>query len=154
MSIFSLFVSYGMIGLFAISILSSIIPIPTEFVVLGLLKIGKNPELVFIVLVTGSIIGASLGYLAGKYELRRFIPFKDAEKEKKMQSYFREYGGYLLFVSPLIPIVGDLAPMVAGIENYEPRRFIIVISIAKIFKGLLIIYWSINVIDWWTQFIK
>jgi membrane protein YqaA with SNARE-associated domain len=70
MAIFELFVSYGMIGIFAIGILSSIIPIPKEPVVLGLLDIGENPELVFIVLITGSIMGASLGYLAGKYELR------------------------------------------------------------------------------------
>ena len=80
---------------------------------------GKNPELVFLVLITGSILGASLGYLAGKYELRRFIPFQDAKKEKKVQKYFREYGGLLLLVSPWIPVVGDLAPMVAGIENYD-----------------------------------
>jgi len=154
MAIFELFVSYGMTGLFAIGILSSIIPIPTEPVVLGLLEIGENPELVFIILITGSILGASLGYLAGKYELRRFIPIKDAEKEKKVQKYFREYGGLLLFVSPWIPVIGDLVPMVAGIENYEPRKFIIVISAAKIFKGIGIIYMSIKVIDWWTLFMK
>jgi membrane protein YqaA with SNARE-associated domain len=154
MAIFSLFVSYGMIGLFAIGILSSIIPIPTEPVVLGLLDIGKNPELVFTVLIAGSILGASLGYLAGKYELRRFILFQDEEKEKKVQNYFREYGALLLLVSPWIPVVGDLAPMVAGIENYEPRRFIIVISAAKIIKGIGIIYMSIKVIDWWTLFMK
>ena len=83
MAIFELFVSYGMTGLFVIGILSSIIPIPMEPVVLGLLDIGENSELVFIVLITGSILGAFLGYLAGKYELRRFMPFQDAKKEKK-----------------------------------------------------------------------
>jgi membrane protein YqaA with SNARE-associated domain len=154
MAIFELFVSYGMIGLFAISVLSSIIPIPTEPVVLGLLNIGKNPELVFIVLVTGSIIGASMGYIAGKYELRRFLPFHDSEKEKNVQMYFSEYGGFLLLVSPWIPIVGDLAPMVAGIENYETKRFIVVISAAKIIKSFGIIYLSVKVIDWWTLFMK
>ena len=154
MAIFELFVSYGMIGLFAIGILSSIIPIPTEPVVLGLLEIGENPGLVFIVLMTGSILGASLGYLAGKYELRRFMLFQDLENEKKVQNYFREYGGLLLLVSPWIPVVGDLVPMVAGIENYEPRKFLIVISAAKMIKGIGIIYMSIKVIDWWTLFMK
>ncbi len=154
MAIFELFVSYGMIGLFAIGMLSSIIPIPTEPVVLGLLEIRENPELVFIVLITGSILGASLGYLAGKYELRRFILFRDLENERKVQMYFREYGGLLLLISPWIPIVGDLVPMVAGIENYEPRKFLIVISAAKIIKGIGIIYMSIKVIDWWTLFMK
>ena len=154
MAIFELFVSYGMIGLFAIGMLSSIIPIPTEPVVLGLLEIGENPELVFIILITGSILGASLGYLAGKYELRRFMLFQDMENERKVQIYFREYGGLLLLISPWIPVVGDLVPMVAGIENYEPRKFLIVISAAKMIKGIGIIYMSIKVIDWWTLFMK
>jgi len=57
MVLFEIFVYYGMTGLFAIGILSSIIPIPTEPVVLGLLDIGKNPESVFVVLITGSILG-------------------------------------------------------------------------------------------------
>ncbi len=154
MTLFEIFVSYGLTGLFAIGILSSIIPVPTEPVVLGLLNIGKKPESIFIVLIASSVLGASLGYIIGKYELRRFIPFHDIEKEKKMQTYFREYGGLLLLVSPWIPVVGDLAPMVAGIENYEAKRFIIVISAAKILKGIGIIYMSIKVIAWWTFFIQ
>lgn len=105
MAIFELFVSYGIIGLFAIGLISSIIPIPTEPVVLGLLDIGEKPEFVFIVLITGSILGSFLGYLAGKYELRRFILFHDVEKETKVQNYFRKYGGLLLLVSPWIPVV-------------------------------------------------
>ena len=154
MVLFEIFVYYGMTGLFAIGILSSIIPIPTEPVVLGLLDIGKNPESVFVVLITGSILGASLGYMLGKYELRRFIPFHNIEKEKKMQGYFREYGWLLLLVSPWIPLVGDLAPMVAGIENYDSKKFIIVISAAKIIKGIGIIYMSINIIEWRALIIK
>ncbi len=154
MLMFELFVYYGIIGLFAIGILSSIIPIPTEPVVLGLLDVGENPELVFMVLIAGSILGASLGYILGKYELRRFMPFHDHEKEKKMQRYFQEYGGFLLLVSPWIPVVGDLAPMVAGIENYDTKKFLIIISAAKMIKGIGIIYLSIKVIDWWAVFIK
>ncbi len=154
MVLFELFISYGLTGLFIIGMLSSIIPIPTEPVVLGLIDVGKNPELVFIVLITGSIMGATLGYMVGKYELRRLIPLHDIEKEKKMQGYFREYGGLLLLVSPWIPVVGDLAPMVAGIEKYEPRKFLLVISAAKIIKGFGIIYMSVKVIQWWNFFIK
>ncbi len=152
--VYELFIYYGMIGLFAIGLLSSIIPIPTEPVVLGLLDVGENPELVFLVLITGSIFGASLGYIVGKYELRRLMPLHDIEKEKKMQGYFREYGGLLLLVSPWIPVVGDLAPMAAGIENYEPRKFFVIISAAKIIKGIGIIYLSIRLIDGWMLFIK
>lgn len=148
MALFELFISYGMLGLFAISLISSIIPIPTEPVVFGLLDVGKNPEIILITLAVGSIIGASLGYLVGKHELRRIIPFHDREKEKQMQMQFRKYGALFLVVSPWIPLVGDLAPMVAGIENYEFKRFLVVISAAKIVKGMGIVYLSIKVLDW------
>lgn len=148
MALFELFISYGVMGLFAISLISSIIPIPTEPVVFELLDVGKNPEIVLTTLVIGSIIGASLGYFVGKHELRRIIPFHDREKEKEMQMQFRRYGAFFLLVSPWIPLVGDLAPMVAGIENYEIKRFLIAISAAKIIKGMGIVYLSIKVLDW------
>jgi membrane protein YqaA with SNARE-associated domain len=149
-----LFIAHGMMGLFAISLISSIIPIPTEPAVFGLLDIGKKPEIILMTLIVGSIIGASLGYLVGKYELRKIIPFHDKEKEKQMLMYFRKYGAVFLLVSPWIPLVGDLAPIVAGIENYESKRFLIVISAAKIIKSIGIVYLSIKVIDWYTFFIK
>ncbi len=68
MSLFALFISYGFYGLFLISLISSIIPIPTEPGVFGLLEAGENPELILLILTTGSIIGSSLGYLVEKYE--------------------------------------------------------------------------------------
>jgi membrane protein YqaA with SNARE-associated domain len=149
-----LFVSYGLIGLFVISLISSVIPIPTEPAVFGLLDVGKKPEIILIILIAGSIIGASLGYLLGKHELRKIIPFHDKEKEKRMQMHFRKYGAPFLLISPWIPLVGDLAPMVAGIENYETKKFFVVISAAKVIKCIGIVYLSVKVIDWWPLIIK
>ncbi len=154
-SLFKWFISYGLYGLFSVSVLSSIIPIPTEPIIFGLLRLGENREIIIIILIAGSIIGASIGYLAGKYELKKIIPFHDEEKEKRMQMYFRRYGGPFLLISPWVPFVGDLAPMVAGIENYEYKRFLIVISIAKTIKSIGIVYLSIRILHWWsTIFIK
>ncbi|CAG0974992.1 hypothetical protein METP3_01729 [Methanosarcinales archaeon] len=154
MVLFEIFISYGMAGLLLIALISSIIPIPTEPVVFGLLDVGKKPELVLLILIAGSIAGAYVGYLLGKYKLRKIIPFHDRKKELMMQLYFRKYGAFLLIVSPWIPIVGDLAPMVAGIENYETKRFMVVISIAKTIKCIGILYVSIKIIDIWTLFPK
>jgi len=154
MGLFEIFIAYGTMGLFFIGIISSIIPIPTEPVIFGLLDVGKNPEILLMTLITGSIIGAFLGYLIGKHELRKIIPFHDKEKEKMMQMHFRKYGGLILLLSPWIPIIGDLAPMVAGIENYDSRKFLFMISIAKIIKSIAIVYLSVKVIDWWTVFIR
>ncbi len=149
-----LFISYGMIGLFVISLISSVIPIPTEPAVFGLLEVGKKPEIILITLVIGSIIGAFLGYLVGIYGLRKIIPFHNNQKEKEIQLHFRKYGAFYLLVSPWIPLVGDIAPMVAGRENYELKKFLIVISAAKIIKSIGIVYLSIEAIEWWTVFVK
>lgn len=154
MGLFEVFVSYGMLGLFLTGFISSIIPIPTEPVVFALLDIGKNPEIILITLVTGSILGALLGYLVGIYGLRKIVLFHSMEKERQVQMHFRKYGALYLLVSPWIPLVGDLAPMVAGRENYELKRFLIVISAAKLIKSIGIVYLSIEAIEWWTVFVK
>lgn len=154
MGLFELFVSYGMLGLFLTGLISSIIPIPTEPVVFALLDIGKNPEIILITLVIGSIFGAFLGYLVGIYGLRKIVLFHSMQKERQVQMHFRKYGALYLLVSPWIPIVGDIAPMVAGRENYELKRFLIVISAAKIIKGIGIVYLSIEAVEWWTLFVK
>ncbi len=152
--VFRLFIAYGLIGLFGISIVSSIIPIPTELAIWALLRKGGNPETIAITLIVGSIIGASLGYLVGKYGLQKLMPFHKEEREKEVHAHFRKYGAALLLVSPWIPLVGDLAPMVAGIENYEAKKFLIVISVAKIFKSAAVVYLLMKGIHWWSLFIK
>ena len=154
MGLFGLFVSYGMAGLFLTGLISSIIPIPTEPVVFALLKIGENSEIVLITLVTGSVLGAFIGYLVGLYGLRKIVLLHNMEKERNVQMHFRKYGALYLLFSPWIPIIGDLAPMVAGRENYELKRFLIVISAAKLIKSIGIVYLSIEAIEWWTLFVK
>lgn len=154
MILFELLKSYGIMGLFAVSILSSVIPIPTEFGVVELLRVGTNPGIIIITLIAGSIMGASLGYLLGKYELQKLIPFHNKEREKDVHMHFRKYGATLLLVSPWIPFVGDLAPMVAGIENYETKKFLMVISVAKVIKSVGVVYLLMKGIHWWTLFMK
>jgi membrane protein YqaA with SNARE-associated domain len=143
-----------MMGLLFVAFISSIIPIPTEPIVFGLLHAGENPEMILTILIIGSIIGSSLGFVFGKYGLRNIVPFHDEEREKKAQMYFHKYSILFLLISPWIPLIGDLAPMVAGIENYKFKKFLIVISMAKIIKNIGVVYLSIKAIQWWTLFTK
>ncbi len=154
MVIKSLLLSYGLLGLLIVALISSVLPIPTEPIVFELLDAGEDPKIVLTILVIGSIIGALVGYSLGKYGLKKIIPFHNEEREKNAQMYFRRYGTLFLLISPWIPIVGDLAPMVAGIENYESKRFLVIISIAKIIKNVGIVYFSIRAIHWWTLLIR
>ncbi|MFZ3170256.1 MAG: VTT domain-containing protein [Candidatus Methanoperedens sp.] len=155
MALLDVFIFYGMVGLFIVSFLSSLIPIPTEAVVFGLLGAGGDSGIIFIILTLGSILGAFLGYLIGKHGLTKLIrSYKNEEKQEQTNRYFLKYGAFLLLVSPWIPFVCNLAPVVAGIQNYDSKRFLILISIANIIKCFAIVYLSITIIDWWTLFMK
>jgi membrane protein YqaA with SNARE-associated domain len=151
MALVDIFISYGMIGLLIISIISSIIPIPSEPVVFGLLGIGGNPELIFLILTFGSIFGAYISYYVGKHELTKIIKIgSNKYQEETTQNYFRKHSVILLLISPWIPVFVNVAPLVAGIENYNVKRFLFLISIANIIKSTGVVYLSISVINWLT----
>lgn len=156
MTLVEIFISYGMIGLFIISIISSIIPIPSEPVVFGLLGIGGNPEFIFLILTFGSILGAYICYHIGKHGLTQIIKINNNKShEKSTLNYFQKYSVLFLLISPWIPVFVNLVPFIAGIQNYNLKRFLFLISIANIIKSTGIVYLSINVINWLTPlFIK
>jgi membrane protein YqaA with SNARE-associated domain len=131
---------YGLLELFTVSALSSVLPIPTEPTIVLLLEVRENLALILAVLLIGSVIGASIGYTLGRYGVRKIIPFHNPEREKRAREWFTRYGAALLFISPWIPFLGDLIPIAAGFEEYGVRRFISVISVAKFVKGAAIIY--------------
>jgi len=58
-------VKLGLIGLFINSLLSSVIPIPTELTTSGLLLEGQSKIAIFVILVTGSILGGFIAYYLG-----------------------------------------------------------------------------------------
>lgn len=115
-------------------------PIPAEPTIAILLDKHVSTLLVLTVVIVGSFIGASVGFIIGKYGLRRIIPFHDSERDQRVQRWFRKYGAALLLASPWIPVAGDLVSLVAGLENYDSVRFVIVILTAKIIKGTALVY--------------
>ncbi len=151
MALFEFFVSYGLIGLLIISIISSIIPIPSEPVVFGLLGIGGNPGRIFLILTFGSIIGACICYFVGKHGFTKIYHIDyDGYQERTMIKYFQRNRVLLLLISPWIPVFVNLAPIVAGIQNYDLKRFLFLITIANIIKSTGMVYLSMSVIDWLT----
>jgi membrane protein YqaA with SNARE-associated domain len=141
--ILSFFINNGLKGLFAISIISSLIPIPTEPVVFTLIGLEIPAYQITLILFTGSLIGATIGYTLGRYELRKLLSRHYKKHEARVRSQMQEYGiELLLFISPWIPIVGDLAPIVAGFENYDARKFFIIITLAKAVKSIGVVYLS------------
>ena len=138
-------VKLGLIGLFINSLLSSVIPIPTELITSGLLLEGQSKIVIFVILVTGSILGGFIAYYVG-YGGLAFLKRLRKEPSKKSEdtstSLLRKYGWIILFISPWIPIIGDYIPIVAGATKYNFRLFTIAIVSGKIVKGIAIVFFG------------
>ncbi len=134
---------YGILGLFLNAFLSSVIPIPTEFIVSALLAIGDSKTLIFAVLLAGSIAGTYLGYYigySGSNLFRRFYRKSYEAKHEKAYALINKYGIWILFASPWIPLVSDIVPIVAGSKRYNLTKFTIAMIGGKALKVFAIVY--------------
>lgn len=158
-SIAILFTQYGLLGLFLNGLLSSVIPIPTELTISALLASGQNQLNVFIVLTVASIIGGLLAYYLGYTGKKMSLQIRknrskgtdlcnssisdtnhDSDKEKRTSFMLEKYGWFIIFLSPWIPIFGDVIPIIAGVKKYDFKKFVVVMSIGKTVKAVAIVY--------------
>jgi membrane protein YqaA with SNARE-associated domain len=141
-----IFIKYGLLGLFLNGMLSSIIPIPTELTISGLLLSGQSKIMVFLVLVVGSIIGGFIAYFVGcsgnKFLRRLHKTPKNKREEDRTRLLLERYGWFIIFLSPWIPILGDLIPIIAGAKKYNFKIFIIAMVGGKTFKAIAIVFFS------------
>jgi membrane protein YqaA with SNARE-associated domain len=139
------FTKYGLLGLFLNGMLSSFIPIPTELTTATLLAAKENEARIFIVLTVGSVIGGFIAYYIGytgvhlSHRLSKITRFDD-NKSQRSYALLAKYGWILIFISPWIPIGGDVIPIVAGIKRYNLNKFIVAMVLGKAIKALAIVY--------------
>ena len=141
----SIFINYGLLGLFLNGMLSSIIPIPTELTISGLLLSGQSKTMVFIVLVISSVIGGFIAYYvgySGNRFLRRLHKVPKKHEEDRTHLLLEKYGWMIIFFSPWIPIIGDLIPIIAGAKKYNFKIFIITMISGKALKAIAIVFFS------------
>src|SRR5919108_3440191 len=139
----SYFVKTGLIGLFINSLLSSVIPIPTELTISGLLLAGQSKIAIFTILISGSIMGGFFAYYigyGGVRFLKRLRRKPDRKSEDRSSSLLKKYGWVILFISPWIPIIGDSIPIIAGVTKYNLRLFSIAIISGKVVKGIALVF--------------
>jgi len=146
----TLFVKYGLIGLFFNGMFSSFIPIPTEVTISALLLGGANPVHVFLVLTIGSIIGGYIAYYIG-YNGRLLRKLKKAPQkyEQKSVGIMTKYGwASIIFFSPWIPILGDVISIVAGTKKYDIVKYTIAMTTGKTVKAAAIVFLSFHFLHW------
>ncbi|MDE1763140.1 MAG: DedA family protein [Thaumarchaeota archaeon] len=146
----TLFIKYGLAGLFFNGMFSSFIPIPTEVTTSTLLLGGVNPFNVFLVLTVGSIIGGYIAYYLGYNgrligRLRKSTP----KYEQKSMSIMTKYGwSTIIFFSPWIPILGDIISIIAGTKKYNIVKYSIAMAAGKTVKSFAIVFFSIHFLHW------
>ncbi|MBI3640730.1 MAG: DedA family protein [Thaumarchaeota archaeon] len=149
----TLFIKYGLLGLFFNGMFSSFIPIPTEVTISALLLDGVNPIDVFLVLTTSSIIGGYVAYYIGyNGRLLRKLRKTPEKYQQKSMSMMSKYGWItIIFFSPWIPIIGDVVSIVAGTKRYSIIKYTIAMATGKTVKAVAIVFLSYNFINWLTS---
>lgn len=106
----------GYLGLFLSAFLAAtILPVASEIILAGMLKLGYDPMLCLLIATTGNTLGAIfnyfLGYIGNPVWLQKFG--FSMEKIDHWQQRVLRYGIWLALLSWL-PIIGDLIGVVLG----------------------------------------
>lgn len=65
---------------------------------------------------------------------------KDEGKHSRYRKLLEKYGWAIIFVSPWIPVLGDIIPLIAGAKRYDFKKFMIVISAGKVVRAVAMIF--------------
>ena len=140
------------ISLFTVAFMvATIVPFGSEMYFGTLLSLGKyNNFLLLVSASVGNVLGSVFNWICGYY-INYFIkkswfPIKK-DKIKKGTDLFNKYGKWSLLLS-WVPFVGDPITFVAGTLRFSFIPFIILVSIGKIGRYLVIyvsILWAIKI---------
>jgi len=147
----TIFIKYGLLGLFFNGMFSSFIPIPTELTVSALLLGRVKPLDVFLVLTISSIIGGYIAYYLGYNGrlLRRLRKTPEKKYEQKSINIMTKYGWFtIVFFSPWIPIIGDIVSIIAGTKKYNIVKYTIAMTTGKTVKSIAIVFFGVHFIHW------
>jgi len=65
---------------------------------------------------------------------------KDEGKHNRYRKLLERYGWAIIFVSPWIPVLGDIIPLIAGAKRYDFKKFMIAIAAGKAVRAVVIIF--------------
>ena len=155
----------GAIELLITTILgSSILPIPSETILLGIGLQGINPIEAAIYGGIGSTIGSIIAYGIGKAYGKKLIEkigkyfFITKKTTAALNKWFEKFGSATVFVSRLIPIVPHKTfSIIAGTFSADFKNFVLFTLIGSIPRCFLFVYFG-NLINSfsniWTEVIS
>ena len=131
--------------------MATIVPFGSEVYFSSLLLLNKyNPFLLLFFASLGNILGSVFNWICGYYATyftkKKWFPISQ-EKINKAALIFSKYGKWSLLFS-WVPLIGDPITFVAGTLKYPFFPFLLLVSIGKIGRYLivyLLIFSSINI---------
>jgi len=130
------------IGLFLAALgAATLLPMQSEAVLVGMLVSDKFVPLTLLLVATaGNVLGSLLNWILGRsiehFRHKRWFPVSESKLEKAQQFYQR-YGHWSLLLS-WAPIIGDPLTLVAGIMREPLWRFLLIVTLAKGGRYLLL----------------
>jgi membrane-associated protein len=87
-----------------------------------------NIHLMFVLLLTASILGNMLNFMVGRYLGPKVFHSSDSiflnkKYLQRTNQFYRKYGGKTIIIARFMPIIRSFAPFVAGIGSMDYRKF-------------------------------
>lgn len=119
---------------------ATLLPAQSETLVAGLLLGGYAPWIVLTVASLGNVLGSVVNWLLGRgierFRDRRWFPAEPSALERA-ERWYRRYGRWSLLMA-WAPIIGDPLTVVAGVLREPFPVFLLLVSIAKIGRYLVL----------------
>ncbi len=146
----SLMNSYGLFGIFLISLIGSstiIFPLPSAAIIF-IAGSFMNPFLVGILGGLGATLGEFVGYFLG-FGGRKAIEKKWKKEIKKVEKLFEKYGGFFITILfAATPLPDDIVGLFCGMIKYDLKKFFIAVLIGKLIMSFLLAYGGFYSIKW------
>jgi len=148
------FESYGYLGAFLISLVSSatiILPVP-GMVLIFALGATFNPVLIGLAAGAGSALGEITGYMLG-YSGQTI--FQNSKIYLRMERWMRRRGTIVIFILSFVPnAVFDLAGAAAGVLRFPLWKFLLVCFAGKTLRNILVAMAGAWGIPWLSGFLE
>lgn len=129
---------------------ATIIPFGSEAYLASLIILNKyNILLLLISASLGNVLGSVFNWICGYYATyfiqKKWFPINQKQIDKA-SFYFSKYGKWSLLLG-WVPFIGDPITFVAGTLRYSFLSFLILVSIGKIGRYIVVYFLTIGVVN-------
>jgi len=134
--------TYGLAGTFIIAIFESFIfPVPTAFFVTPATVLGADPFLVALTAISGSLIGAVIGYFLGlKLGKPVFIRLFREKKLEKVDRWYQKWGEWIVLIAAAGPIPFKIVTWCSGMFELNFKKYMLFCIAGRTFQFFVAAY--------------